>query len=268
MEAMTAGSFPVHSEGSCGREVAPDGRGAIFVSATDPAEVADGVTRALTDDALVDAAGVLNMAGGGGTLRPAAESRKNPRHVRADQRRSGPGGVRMSEVTFLILPGGDPDRLGSTIESIREAAGQHPVKALTGSGLEEDLIRRAGIEPADPGSLAGGDGFVAFARAGDRLLPGTFETRFLTFVNFPEAGVSIAGHVLTGPEGQVVRRVAAPHPGSLADDILLHRSAEAAAVMVRAEALGPDHLRLLAEPFADLIVWSRIASRHGLHVLR
>lgn len=60
MEAVTAGSFPVHSEGSCGRETVPAGRGAIFVSATDPEDVAAAVRRGLTDDELVDSAREIN----------------------------------------------------------------------------------------------------------------------------------------------------------------------------------------------------------------
>lgn len=60
MEAATAGSLPVHSRGSCGRETLPAGRGAIFVSATDPEDVAATVTRGLTDDDLVDTAREIN----------------------------------------------------------------------------------------------------------------------------------------------------------------------------------------------------------------
>ena len=60
MEAVAAGSFPVHSEGSCGRESTPAGRGAIFVSATDPDDVAAALLRALTDDELVNEAGRIN----------------------------------------------------------------------------------------------------------------------------------------------------------------------------------------------------------------
>ena len=61
MEAVAAGSFPVHSEGSCGRESSPAGRGALFVSATDPDDVAAAVVRALSDDELVDRAGPINQ---------------------------------------------------------------------------------------------------------------------------------------------------------------------------------------------------------------
>lgn len=60
MEAMTAGSFPIHSQGACGREVTPAGRGAMFVSATDAEEVATAVKRALDDDELVDEAQKIN----------------------------------------------------------------------------------------------------------------------------------------------------------------------------------------------------------------
>jgi len=61
MEAMAAGSFPVHSRPACGGEVTPPGRGAFFVSPTDPEEVAAAVERALEDDELVDSAQAINL---------------------------------------------------------------------------------------------------------------------------------------------------------------------------------------------------------------
>jgi Glycosyl transferase 4-like len=59
-EAMTMGSFPVQSRGSCGREITPPGRGALFVSPTDPDAVTAALRRALTDDELVDEAAAIN----------------------------------------------------------------------------------------------------------------------------------------------------------------------------------------------------------------
>ena len=60
MEAMAAGSFPVHSDTGCGRETADPGRGALFVPPEDPEAVAAALVRALTDDDLVDRARELN----------------------------------------------------------------------------------------------------------------------------------------------------------------------------------------------------------------
>lgn len=60
VEAMALGSFPVQSRSSCGGEITPPGRGALFVSPTDVDEVAAALRRALTDDALVDAAADIN----------------------------------------------------------------------------------------------------------------------------------------------------------------------------------------------------------------
>jgi hypothetical protein len=60
LEAMAMGSFPVHSAGSCGHELTPPGRGALFVSATDVNAVTHALRRALTDDALVDQAATIN----------------------------------------------------------------------------------------------------------------------------------------------------------------------------------------------------------------
>lgn len=60
LEALTMGSFPVQSSTSCGTEIAPQGRGALFVAPTDVEAVAAALRRALTDDALVDAAAPRN----------------------------------------------------------------------------------------------------------------------------------------------------------------------------------------------------------------
>lgn len=60
MEAMAAGSFPVHSSTSCGYEVTPPGRGTLVVPPRDPEAVAAAVGRALEDDDLVDRAQVIN----------------------------------------------------------------------------------------------------------------------------------------------------------------------------------------------------------------
>jgi len=60
MEAMAAGSFPVHSSTSCGYEVTPPGRGTLFVPPRDPKAVAEAISRALEDDDLVDRAQEMN----------------------------------------------------------------------------------------------------------------------------------------------------------------------------------------------------------------
>jgi hypothetical protein len=60
LEALAMGSFPVQSSSSCGHELTPPGRGALFVPAEDEDAVAVALRRALTDDALVDAAAPIN----------------------------------------------------------------------------------------------------------------------------------------------------------------------------------------------------------------
>jgi hypothetical protein len=62
LEAMAMGSFPVHSSTSCGGEIAPHGRSALFVDGRDPEQVAAALRRALTDDQLVDDAADLNVS--------------------------------------------------------------------------------------------------------------------------------------------------------------------------------------------------------------
>lgn len=61
-EALVMGSLPLQGHGSCGYEVTPHGRGALFVDARDVDDVTAALDRALTDDALVDGAAELNAA--------------------------------------------------------------------------------------------------------------------------------------------------------------------------------------------------------------
>lgn len=60
LEAVAMGSFPVQSRTSCGNELTPPGRGALFVPPSDVDAVSAALRRALTDDALVDAGAELN----------------------------------------------------------------------------------------------------------------------------------------------------------------------------------------------------------------
>ena len=60
IEAAACGSYPVHSDTGCGHEAITGGRGATYVSPTDPEEVGRAIRRALTDDDLVDTAATSN----------------------------------------------------------------------------------------------------------------------------------------------------------------------------------------------------------------
>jgi hypothetical protein len=60
LEALAMGSLPVQSRSSCGYELTPPGRGALFVPPSDVDAVTAALRRALTDDALVDAAAEIN----------------------------------------------------------------------------------------------------------------------------------------------------------------------------------------------------------------
>lgn len=60
LEALSMGAFPVQGHGSCGYELTPAGRGALFVDPRDLDQVTAALRRALTDDGLVDGAAALN----------------------------------------------------------------------------------------------------------------------------------------------------------------------------------------------------------------
>jgi Glycosyl transferases group 1/Glycosyl transferase 4-like len=56
LEAMAMGSFPIQSRTACADEWIEDGKTGLLTGAEDPQEIAAAIRRALTDDALVDAA--------------------------------------------------------------------------------------------------------------------------------------------------------------------------------------------------------------------
>jgi glycosyltransferase involved in cell wall biosynthesis len=62
LEAMTMGSFPIQSDTGCAQAWTEPGTGALFVDPEDVEGVAEALRRALTDDALVDAAAAANAA--------------------------------------------------------------------------------------------------------------------------------------------------------------------------------------------------------------
>ena len=61
LEAMVMGSFPIQSRTACADEWIVDGETGILTAAEEPAEVEAALRRALTDDALVDAAAERNL---------------------------------------------------------------------------------------------------------------------------------------------------------------------------------------------------------------
>lgn len=167
-------------------------------------------------------------------------------------------------VTAIILPGGIAGELAATVAAFRAEAGENAeILALDGPAAAGDEIAEAGIGLADVTEIAGSDRLLVFYRAGDRPLPGALEARLRTFAAYPAAGLAIAGHVIVTASGDEVRRVGPPPAGAVADEILIRRTAEAAAVLVRAEHLDEGHLDLLARPFGDIVVWSRLAHEAG-----
>lgn len=167
-------------------------------------------------------------------------------------------------LTVILLPGGVPGGLAATVDAIRGDAGEEiELLALPGTDAATDEIDAAGIALADPAALAGSDRILAFFRAGDRPLPGALEARLRTFAAYPGAGVAIAGHALVNGEGETVRLIDPPAAGTDPDEILIRRRTEAAAVLARAQHLEEGHFDLLARPFGDIVVWSRVAHDSG-----
>ncbi len=60
LEAMTMGSFPIQSDTESTSEWITQGENGLLVEPGNTREIADAVTRAITDDALVNQASLLN----------------------------------------------------------------------------------------------------------------------------------------------------------------------------------------------------------------
>lgn len=59
-EAMVMGSLPIQSDSACADEWVEDGRSALLVNADDSDDVAEKIRLAVTDDALIDQAAIIN----------------------------------------------------------------------------------------------------------------------------------------------------------------------------------------------------------------
>ncbi len=167
-------------------------------------------------------------------------------------------------LTVILLPGGVAGGLAGTVAAVRADAGEETeLLALAGADAATDEIAAAGIALADPAALAGSDRILAFFRAGDRPLPGALRARLRTFAAYPGAAVAVAGHELVGRDGETRRRIDPPAAGTDPDEILIRRTIEASAVLARAEHLDEGHFDLLARPYGDIVVWSRVAHDAG-----
>lgn len=143
------------------------------------------------------------------------------------------------QLAVVLLPGvGDVDQTRASVQAE--------------VGRDVPLVDLADIEP-------GGEGTVAFVRAGDRWRQGALAARTRTFAARPDVSISIAGHVLVDPAGNELLRVPSPAPPLDPVELLLRASVEPAAVLVRAGALDATALQLLSKPYADAVVWSRLA---------
>lgn len=72
LEAMALGAFPIQSDTSTASEWIVDGETGFIVSPYDPAEIAERIRRAVTDEILVDTAAIKNLA----VIRDRADSQK------------------------------------------------------------------------------------------------------------------------------------------------------------------------------------------------
>lgn len=152
-----------------------------------------------------------------------------------------------AELAVALLPGAGDAEL--TRASVHEEAGADvPVVAL----------------PDGDGAALLGAGTVAFARAGDRWLPGTLAPRLRTFAAHPTAAISVAGHAVIDAAGATVLTVPPPALPLDPAELLLRARVEPAATLARASALDAAALDLLLQPHGDVVLWNRLARGGGL----
>lgn len=151
-------------------------------------------------------------------------------------------------VATVLLRGdrNDPFAETETEATIREALGPEAV-ILT-----------------DPREALGVADILAFARPGDRWLPGALHARLRPLLGRPDQVLGVAAHVLVDEGDRVVATIHPPFPPFDPAELLLRPSIEPATVLVRAAALDDAALELLTRPHGDAVVWSRLAAAHGL----
>lgn len=154
----------------------------------------------------------------------------------------------MSGAQLAIVPLPGPGDVDATLASVRVEAGG----------------RAQLVDPGRPLELPAEVDVVAFARAGDRWLPGTLAPRLRTLRAHPTAALSVAAHVLVDRNGAPALTVSAPALPLDPVELLLRTSVEPSAVLVRASAFDAAALALLLRPSGEHVLWSRLARVHGL----
>lgn len=139
------------------------------------------------------------------------------------------------------------------------AAGEEATRATI-----QEALGPGAIILTDPREALGAADILAFARPGDRWLPGALAARLRPLLGRPDMVLCVAAHDLVDDHSRVVTTVHPPFPPIDPAELLLRPSIEPSAVLVRSAALDPAALDLLARPHGDAVLWSRLTAVHGL----
>lgn len=164
-------------------------------------------------------------------------------------------------LAVVLLPG--PGAVVETLASVEEEVGEDVPLLSLATGEDGPAVSGSRLASATPKEVLARADVLAFARAGDRWRAGALEARLRPFNARPAAVLGVAGHVVVDVQGREVLTVRAPMPSIDADELLLRRLIEPAAVLVRSAALDTAGLELIAQAHRDALVWSRIVRAHG-----
>jgi hypothetical protein len=153
----------------------------------------------------------------------------------------------MTSISVVLLPARDRNLVDATLASVRS------------QGVDD--LRILDLQAFDGTSLPDTD-FVAFARAGDRFLPGKLRRQMEALVDQPDVAFCYTAYRRVG-NGQTGPLLALNHKLDVST-LLLRAPIEASTVVARTRALPDDALALLARPAGDVVLLAEVASHRKL----
>lgn len=174
---------------------------------------------------------------------------------------SGSGGE--MTVGVAVLPSGRAELLGETLDSI----------LAQGVRLEDvAVVDREEVSGAVPQvrrarcvAEVRGDA-LAFARAGDRFLPGKLERQLAALRDRPDAGLCFGGYRRRSEQDEALSEWRpSPEEPSVAELLAGAPALETSAVVIRRDAVRDDRLLdLVRTPGGDAVLWATIAEHRAL----
>lgn len=242
LEAMAMGSFPIQSATACANEWVVDGQGGILTQPDDVDGIAQAISRALTDDELVDRAAQIN----GVNISQRADSQKVGRQLIrayeelskevADRRRATRLVARPTKrientsprLTVITPTYNRAEFLAETIESVLSQSFREFVFIILDDGSEDnssEIVERYSsdgrirfirqhnvgeVRTVNRGLAMVETEYFTVVNSDDPLLPDSFKRLIEELDSQPDRLMAYPDWLMTGPDGEVLHTIRLP----------------------------------------------------------